>query len=373
MAGGVKRIVHIDRLIVGFVVAVLLSQAQTPDPTVLSERAQELVAAGRLDEAVRIYQDLVLASPGNPALLLNLCITEYKAKQYAESIVHASAALRLQADLLPARLFLGASQLELGQFARAVESLEPVVAANPRERNALLMLGEALLGTGKPDEAAAHLQVAAELLSANPRVWYGLGRAYETLGRSQAASDAWGRLLALPPSTESHRHEAQVHDAAQRWRAAAGEWRAALALAPENRAARMGLGWALFRGRDYEAAMDALKPLLTGEAADVQFLFGASLLNQQQPAAAIPYLRAAIARDPGLLPARAALGQSLLQTGKAEEAIPFLRDATPVDTADGNIHFQLFRAYQLTHREVEARQALAAYQRLRASPVSTIP
>jgi hypothetical protein len=56
----------------------------------------------------------------------------------------------------------------------------------------------------------------------------------------------------------------------------------------------------------------------------------------------------------------------LLQTGKPEEAIPWLEGAVSVDR-DGSIHFQLYRAYRLTHREADARQALAAYQRLRAS------
>ena len=346
--------------------------AQAPDPAHEARRARELVAAGRLDEAIGIYRGLVQRAPENPLLLLNLCIAEFKAKQYTQALVHASASLRLQSDLLPARLFLGASQLELGEFARAVDSLELVVAADPRERNARLMLGEALLGADKPAQAVAQLQAAAELLPASTRVWYALGRAYEALGRSPAASEAWDRLLALPPSIESHLHAAHVHDAAQRWREAAVEWRAALALAPENRAARMGLGWALFRSRDNDAAMDALRSLLSDEAADVQFLYGASLLNVQRPAAAIPYLRAAIARDSGMLPARAALGQGLLQTGKPEEAIPFLLEALSVD-ADGNTHFQLFRAYQLTNREAEARDALAAYRRLRASLANTVP
>jgi predicted Zn-dependent protease len=176
--------------------------------------------------------------------------------------------------------------------------------------------------------------------------------------------------MALPVSLESHLHAAQVHDTEQRWREAAVEWREALQLAPENRAVRVGLGASLFRSRDYDAAMAALKPLLKSESApdsgNIQFLYGASLLNLQQPVEAIPYLRAAVAADAALLPARAALGQGLLLTGKPEEAIPLLQSAVSVDR-DGSIHFQLYRAYRLTHREAEARQALAAYQRLRAS------
>jgi predicted Zn-dependent protease len=342
---------------------------QVPDPAKEAERAQELVAAGKLDEAIRIYRDLSRTSPNNPLLLLNLCVAEYTAKHYREAIANATAALKLQPDLLPARLFLGASYFELGEFTMAIDSLELVIAADPRERNGRLMLGEALLGDGRPAAAVDHLKAAAQMLPANPRVWYGLGRAQEALGLKSAANQAWERLMALPVSLESHLRAAEVHDTGQRWREAAVEWREALGLAPENRTVRLGLGTSLFRSRDYDAAMATLKPLLTTESAEfanVQFLYGASLLNLQQPVEAIPYLRAAVARDARLLPARAALGQGLLQTGKDEEAIPLLESAVSVDP-DGSIHFQLHRAYRLTHREAEARQALAAYQRLRAS------
>ena len=50
---------------------------------------------------------------------------------------------------------------------------------------------------------------------------------------------------------------------------------------------------------------------------------------------------------------------------KPEEAIPLLAASTSVDQ-DGSIHFQLFRAYQLTKNTAEAQKALAQYQRLRS-------
>src|SRR5438309_2045987 len=89
--------------------------AQATDPAREAQRAQELVTSGKLDEAIRIYQGLVRNSPTNPVLLLNLCIAEYTAKRYREAAETAAAALKFQPDLLPARLFLGASNLELGQ------------------------------------------------------------------------------------------------------------------------------------------------------------------------------------------------------------------------------------------------------------------
>jgi tetratricopeptide (TPR) repeat protein len=351
---------------VAIVLLVWTVVAQAPDAAAESQRAQAMVAAGNFDEAIRIYQDLARRSPQNAVLLLNLCVAEYTGKRYREAAATATAALKLDPDLLAARLFLGASNLELGELPGAIESLTTVVAANPRERNARLMLGSALLEAGKPAAALEHLAAAAEMVPTSTRAWYGLGKAHEVLGQAAAAKEAWNRLLALPPSLESHLHAAEVNSAEQRWREAAVEWREALRLAPERPVVRVGLGQALFRSRDYQASMETVKPLLAGGGAEAQFLYGASLLNLQQPLEAIPYLREAIARDARLLPARAALGQALLQTGNAGDAIPLLESATSVDQ-DGSVHFQLFRAYQLTRREAEAQRALAEYQRFRAS------
>src|SRR5437762_14272528 len=109
---------------------------QAPDAAADSaksaQRAQGLVAAGKLDEAIRIYRDLVRMSPDNPVLLLNLSVAEYTAKHYREAIASATAALKLKPDLLSARLFLGASYFELGEFTMAIDSLEMVIAADPR-------------------------------------------------------------------------------------------------------------------------------------------------------------------------------------------------------------------------------------------------
>ena len=330
------------------------------------ERARQLLTAGRAAEAAVIYRQLARADGANADLLLNLSIALYQAKDFRGAAESAAEALRVKPDMLPARLFLGASYLELGEYPEAIAALDRVVAANPNERNGRLMLGKALLAAGQPGRAVEQLEAATQMLPANAAAWYALGRAREALGQKDAAHEAWQRLKALPPSPESHRHAAEGDAADLRWREAALAWQAALRLAPDDRNIRMGLAEALYRSRDYTAAMAVLKPLLPTELPGAVFLYGASLVNLQQPAEAIPYLRAALARDPHMLPACAALGQALLQTGKPEQAIPLLAQARSADS-DGSLHFQLFRAYQLTHRKAEARQTLAEYQRLRAS------
>jgi predicted Zn-dependent protease len=341
--------------------------ARSPAQSSEFDRARQLLTSGRAAEAAAIYRSLSQEDPESPDLLLNLSIAEYKAERFRQAAESAAAALKLSPNLIAASLFLGASRLELGEFSEAVTALERVAAANPNDRNGRLMLGQALAGAGRPDAAVDHLRAASKMLPESPRVWYELGRAYEALGRKTPAGEAWDRLMALPPSLESHMHRAEIHADALRWREAAKEWSEALKLAPGKLNVRVGLAWSLFRSREYDASMATLKPVLTADSSgEVEFLYGASLLNLQQPSEAIPHLRAALAQNARMLPARAALGQALLQTGKPDDAIPLLEESISVDE-DGSIHFQLFRAYQLTNRAAEAQKALAAYRRFRSS------
>ena len=385
------RLIAIGCLAAGF------SSGQTSDPAEQAQRASELVAQGKADEAAAIYARLVEEYPGRPELLLNLCIAEFKAKRYQQAITHASDALKLNPNLAPADLFLGASYLQSGQTALAVEPLQKAVAAMPADHNAHLMLGDALLGSKRLEEALQQFQQTSKLLPQSPKAWYGLGEVYDQLfetcrsqlhetapvpagteaaavsyvkckSYSEQAAQAYENLLALPPSLESHLYAAKKLDAQGRYREAAAEWRTTMELAPGNIEAEMGLAWALYRRRDYEPAMAVLKRILERDplGAEANFLYGASLLNMEQPDAAIPYLQTALKRDPELRVADAALGQALLRTGKPREAIPYLRAAIPNDE-DGNAAYQLFRAYQETGATELAKQALAEYQTRRAS------
>ena len=330
------------------------------------EKARQLLASGHAAEAAAIYRQLAQADSGNPDLRLNLAIALYKAGDFRGAAQSAADALQRNPGMLPAHLFLGASELELSDYGKAIPELQQVIAANPEERNARLMLGRALLATHQPAAAEEQFLGAARLMPESAAAWYGLGRSREALGHANAASEAWERLSALPPSVESHMHAAEMHVTAQRWQAAADEWKQTLQLRPTDQPAVLGLGEALYRSRDYLGAMAQLKPLVSAGVPAALFLYGGSLMNLQRPADAIPYLHSALAQDPNLLPASAALGQALLQTDKAAEAIPLLQAALPADR-DGSTHFQLFRAYQLTNRKQEAREMLSEYQRLRSS------
>lgn len=342
-----------------------------PAPEPLS-RARALVIAGRPEQAVPIYKELVRKFPNNATLRVDLSIAQYQARHYRESAETAKAALRLRPGLPTANLFLGASYLQLGQYASAIPPLQKALEAQPADRNVRLNLAEAYSEARQYQQAAQQFQTLAEILPESPKVWYGLGHCYEKLSEQapgesahyrQLAQQAYNRLDQLPPSPENRIHAAELLDRSSEWMEAAKQWREALELAPHDNRARGGLAWALFRARDYKAALDVIDNMRKDgfDSAVVDFLTGGCWLNLEQPEKSIPYLEKAIAVDPHFLPAKAAIGQVLLQTGKAREAIPFLRAALSVDE-DGTTHFQLYRAYSRIGQTEAAKRALADYE-----------
>lgn len=357
-------------------------RAQVAPPANLLSRARDLVIAGKPEQAAAIYQDLVQKFPTNPDLRVDLCVAQFKARRYKDSAEAAKAALKLRPELTSANLFLGASYLQLGEFASAIPPLQKVLEKQPTERNALLSLAEALSGAGRYEEAADQFQKLAEIIPDSPKVWYGLGQCYEKLSArapgqrghyQELAQQAYNRLGYLPSSPESYIHAAELREKTSEWVEAAKQWREALALAPHDERTRAGLAWALFRARDYASALEVIAEMRKDgiDSAVLNFLTGGCWLNLQQPEKSISYLEKAIAADSGLLPAKAALGQALLQTGKAREAIPLLRAALSADD-DGTIHFQLYRAYATAGETDAAKQALAGYEEFKkASQAAT--
>ena len=150
-------------------------------------KARELIAAGDAAEAISIYEGLLSNNPRDPRLLLGLIVARFKARQYRETIAVCERILDSQLQIAPARLFLGASHYQLGEYESAVPPLRKFLEIHPRDRNARLMLAESLLLLGQNDEALGHFLSVSAQLGGDPRVWYGLNRASHSLARETAS------------------------------------------------------------------------------------------------------------------------------------------------------------------------------------------
>lgn len=175
-----------------------------------SARANALVQAGKPEAAIPIYKELVAAFPAEPSFGTNLAIAQYQAGRYQDAILECRRLLRLRPDLFPALLFLGASQLKLGEASSAIEPLRQALSLNPNDRNARIMLADAHLASGQPRDAAGHYALAAEAMPDSPRVWYGLHRGYagwasELLSTLEKTAPGSAQFLALSADCERDR------------------------------------------------------------------------------------------------------------------------------------------------------------------------
>jgi len=242
------------RLWLGLWLASFASAApQSDEPALMSQRAKQAMAAGRYEEAAKLYQELVRALPDDAGMIFNLGLARYSAGRHREAAADFAAAVKLDPKLARAWLLLGMSRSKLQNPAGAVGPLERAVALEPANPIARLELGDALLKLGRYVEAARHLERLTELTPADPRAWYGLGSAYLAL-----AQEAFERLEATAPNSAYwYALMARSRAEQQQYRSAFYLYRQALALRPDFRGLHAALA-EIYRktGREDWAAVE---------------------------------------------------------------------------------------------------------------------
>ena len=183
---------------------------------------------------------------------------------------------------------------------------------------------------------------------------------------NQLTLAAFAQLFQLPPTFEVHSLKAEIHRNQRRPWEAVKEWKKALELAPDDYTTRRELAISLYLNREYDEARTLVEQLLleSPESPRMNFLAGDIRLYQQQPAEAIPFLEKAVQYDPQHLASHSSLGRALMGTGKPGKAIPHLKEALPLDE-NGDLLYQLARAYARTGDQAEAEVWLQRYQEIR--------
>ena len=153
---------------------------------------------------------------------------------------------------------------------------------------------------------------------------------------------------------------------AKRDAAAQVEWRAALQKRPDDVQLAKELSTSLLATKDFVPAEMNLRGLLSKspEDAELLWLLGDSLAGQQKNEEAIEPLQKAVKLAPQVLPVRASLARALMALNRAQEAVPHLEAALPIDR-DGSLHFQLSRALQATGNTERVAALLKKSQELR--------
>ncbi len=387
----------------------------------LLRRAATDTQAGRYKQAIEEYKAALAIRPKAAEALNNLAVVYYQVGQYSEAFEIASGIWRSHRELPSAALMAGMAAVQLNRPKEAIEPFEALLMADPKNRDALLGLASARVALNDFVAAAEIYRREIAIQVADSQSWYGLAICYERMaedasrrlsrmpggaglskrllaeylrstGDTKLATEAFGEseANAAAASPEAERQYERARDLADRsrdafshfvdlapdsWQAAVfsgdverqhGNLAAALKyyekaakLQPGNRASLLGMGTVYWEMGDFDRATANLREALLLHPPPAQAIFELAniAVRQHREAEAIPLLKQYLALQPDASAARADLGRAFLHTGRYEEAVVELTNASESDER-GDVHYQLSMALRKLGRLSEADAAL---------------
>src|SRR5258708_21170724 len=180
--------------------------AQQPNDrlSLLVEQAQAAERQDKLDDAARLYREVLRLRPHWPAAELNLGLVYFSQKNYAGAIGQLSDAISHNPALHSAYLFRGAAYSIGGEHQKAIRDLKRYVSHAPTSMEALAYLGGAYYDAN--DFAHAGLQYAAQIRNApSENLWFQLADCYLQMARfsmTRLAEDPQAKYYFLLLSAE---------------------------------------------------------------------------------------------------------------------------------------------------------------------------
>ncbi len=288
--------------------------------------------SGQLEQAERIYRQVVEAEPSNAdawSLLGAVCINRDRLDEAAE---HLGVALRIHPDHHAAHDNLGVLLGKQGRYAEAVASFERALAIQPNQAATLLNVAGALLRADRVDEAIASLRRVIALSPDSVRA----------LTQQQRAAEAvapWQQVARLTPQDAwAHFELAATLARVDLLPEAKAEYREALRLKPDSAETCVNLGCVCLQRNELAEAVELLRRAiqLRPNFAEAYLNLGSALTRQKKTAEAIDTLREAIRLKPELSESHDNLGIALAAEARYPEAVDSYRQALVLqpDNAD---------------------------------------
>jgi predicted O-linked N-acetylglucosamine transferase (SPINDLY family) len=192
----------------------LLDLNRGPEAVASLERAHALSAefegnlaaalhrAGRLEEAQRHYQSLLQRAPQEQEALLGLAKVQLEAGQGAAAVASLERLLQLNAAHVGALILSGDARRFLAQPAAAMLDYEHALQLAPDSILALNNYGNMLLELGQAGTALEHYDRALSLAPREPDTQYNRAAALRELGRREEAAGCLEVLLREFPGQE---------------------------------------------------------------------------------------------------------------------------------------------------------------------------
>jgi predicted O-linked N-acetylglucosamine transferase (SPINDLY family) len=256
---------------------------------------------GRLDEAERLYRQILQADPNHADALHFLGVIAHQRGSNEAALELLNAAIAQNGRVASFHNNLGNVLKALGRLDEAVASYRRALTLKPDHAEAHANLGSALQGQGQLESAAAAYRQALSLKPGSAETHNNLGNTLQAQGKLDEAVAAYARALALRPAyAEAHGNLGNVLKAQGLLEDAVASYRRALALKPDYAQAHNNLGIVLLEQESLDEAVAsfgralALKP----DYVEAQTHLGHALKEQGLPEEAQAAYRRALALNP---------------------------------------------------------------------------
>jgi tetratricopeptide (TPR) repeat protein len=312
--------------------AVLLQAAPPPRPDFARSFERTIAAAEdrlRADEP-QAAESRYRAAAFEAWLVLGLVERSEGRLEEARAALREAAGAAVEDG--PALRALAFVDLQRGESEPAVRSLSRLVAREPKDVPARVLLAHALTAIGEPDKALAPLLEARKLAPGDPEIAFALGGQYLRAKQPEKAAAVFAELVRARPRSETRVLVGRMYrDYGEPARAAA-ELRAALAGDPQVRRARYYLGLITLadKGRaGFDEAIALFREELELVPGDVptHLELGVTLVDAQRPLEALPSLERAARSGPPNARTLYYLGRAQLGADQVAASVASLRQA----------------------------------------------
>jgi tetratricopeptide (TPR) repeat protein len=293
-----------------------------------------LAHSGHDDQAISEYEIAIENNPQFVQAYNDLGNSLNRVGRREEAVQQIDHALSLAPNFAEGYVNLCVVFTDKHQFKDAIRTCRKAIDLNPTLSVAHLDLGNALLVEarsegGTYDGAIAEFNAAMKLSPDLPGTHFGMGLALALQGKTDESVKEYEKVLQRQNDTDTHRNLGADFDNLGRREEAIAEYKAALAIRPDNIDAHQLLGQDLLSNRDYAGAILQFREVLRLNPNSFEGTLGIcdALVLSGQSADAVPVCRRAKQLRTGSFEATVKLCEALNLDGHLDAALPVCQDA----------------------------------------------
>ena len=320
-------------------------------------QALQLERTGRLAEAESAWKVLSAAHPRDAMPPAHIGLLEAQQQRYAAAVTYYRRAIGLDPHLPEVVLDLGLAYFKLGENAKAIEVLAPLLAADPDDLRLNVVVGMAHYGKGDYKGAVPYLNHAAVQNPRNLQLLLDLGHSCLLSKQLKCVAEVYERMAAIDEnSAEVRMLKGELLDELRDTVGAIEEFQAAERADPSQPNVHFGLGYLLWTQKRYAEAADQFEVELSHDSghSNAALYLGDTDVQLGSLEDARKILEPLARTNPGLALAHLDLGIIYFETGSTQEARRQFNAAISLDPKNVSAHWRLGRLYKTMGRKTEA-------------------